>query len=160
MPVIAEHAGLSIATAYRYFPALDELLNTYLHQVIILLRNHSHDCPKTGMALFEDVVAEWCRLLHIYGVSMVQLRSRRGLLERLREGDPVITTVREAWERPIRAVMRELDIADDRFDEALFLFNLLFDPREVLDLIGTGMSDEEALRFLITTYTGALGSWS
>lgn len=156
MPVVANLAGLSVATAYRYFPTLDELLNTYLHQVITLLRDYSHDCPKTGAALFEDVVGEWGRLLQTYGAAMIQLRSRRGLLERLREGDPVITTVRDAWERPIRSLMRELGVADDRFDDALFLYNLLFDPREVLDLIGAGMSQDSARRLLVTTYYGAL----
>lgn len=160
MPAIAEQAGLSIATAYRYFPTLEGLLNTYLHHVIILLRNYSHDCPKTGTALFEDVIAEWGRLLANYGAAMVHLRSRRGLIERLHEGDPVITTVRDAWERPIRSVMRELGVPDTQFDYALFLYNLIFDPREILDLERAGMNQQEALRQLISAYYGAIRAWA
>ncbi|GAA4927577.1 hypothetical protein HD597_000627 [Nonomuraea thailandensis] len=92
----------------------------------------------------------------LYGDAMVQLHSRRGFLRRLREGDRVIATVRDAWERPIRSLMHELGVPDDRFDETLFLYNALFDPREVLDLIDSGLSQEEALRHLTDAFYGAI----
>lgn len=160
MPLVAERAGLSVATAYRYFPSIDELLGAYLHSVIVQLRNYSHDCPKTGIALFEDVAAEWARLLRTYGTAMVQLRSRRGFLARLRGGDELITSVRDAWERPIRSVMRHLGVPDEHFDHALFLYNLMFDPREILDLTGTGLPEQVALRNLAQAYYGALRGWA
>jgi AcrR family transcriptional regulator len=160
MPLVAERAGLSVATAYRYFPSIDELLGAYLHSVIVQLRNYSHDCPKTGLALFEDVAAEWTRLLRTYGTAMVQLRSRQGFLARLRGGDEVITSVRDAWERPIRSVMRHLGVPDEHFDHALFLYNLMFDPREILDLIGAGMPEQVVLRNLVQAYYGALRGWA
>ena len=159
VPAIAKRAGLSPATAYRYFPSLDELLTVYLHDVIVALRDYSHDCPRTGKALFEDVVREWGRLLTVYGTATIHLRSRQGFLERLRGGDEVIGTVRDAWERPVRSVMRALDIPDDQFDYALFLNNIIFDPREVLDLTGQGLSLDEALDRLVTAYYGALRGW-
>jgi AcrR family transcriptional regulator len=160
MPLIAERAGLSVATAYRYFPTLDDLLNAYLHGVIVQLRNYSHDCTKTGVALFEDVVAEWARLLRTYGTAMVQLRSRQGFLTRLHDGDEVITSVRDAWERPIRGVMRHLGVPDEHFNHALFLYNLMFDPREILDLLDTGLTEQAALRQLTRAYYGALRGWA
>ncbi|WP_199821285.1 TetR/AcrR family transcriptional regulator [Streptomyces sp. NRRL B-3229] len=160
VPVIAKRAGLSTATAYRYFPSLDELLNTYLHDVIVELRDYSHDCPKTGSSLFKDVVHEWGRLLSVYGTAMIQLRAREGFLERLRAGDKVISTVRDAWERPIRSIMRKLDVPDEQFDYALFLYNIVFDPREVLDLVGQGFAVDDALDRLIATYYGALRGWA
>nr|WP_279497819.1 hypothetical protein [Actinomadura rubrisoli] len=94
--------------------------------------------PKTGKALFEDVVREWGRLLTVYGTATIHLRSRQGFLERPRGGDEVIGAVRDAWERPVRSVMRALDVPDDQFDYALFLNNIIFDPREVLDLTAVG----------------------
>ncbi|MEV7979878.1 TetR/AcrR family transcriptional regulator [Streptomyces sp. NPDC086519] len=157
---IAQRAGLSSATAYRYFPSLDELLTTYLHDVIVRLRDYSHDCPKTSTALFEDVVHEWGRLLTMYGTAMIQLRSREGFLHRLRSNDAVISTVRDAWERPVRSVMRKLGVPDDQFDHALFLYNVLFDPREVLDLVGEGLPLDDALDRLIAAYYGALRGWA
>ncbi|MEU8691140.1 TetR/AcrR family transcriptional regulator [Streptomyces sp. NPDC048665] len=160
VPVVAKLAGLSSATAYRYFPSLDELLTAYLHEVIVALRDYSHDCPKTGTALFEDVVREWGRLLTVYGTAMIQLRSREGFLQRLRSNDAVIGAVRDAWERPVRSVMRKLGIPDEQFDHALFLYNILFDPREVLDLVAEGLPLDEALDRLVGAYYGALRGWS
>ncbi|WP_190823702.1 TetR/AcrR family transcriptional regulator [Saccharopolyspora pogona] len=160
MPAIADRAGLSVPTAYRYYSALDDLLNAYLHRVIVELRDYSHDCPKTGPALFEEVAGEWARLLESYGAAMVQLRARSGFLARLRGNDPVISTVREAWERPVRSVMRHLEIPDEHFEHALFLCNIMFDPREILDLVETGLTREEALRHLEHAYFQALVGWA
>ncbi len=160
MPLVAERAGLSVATAYRYFPSLDTLINAYLLSTLVELRNYSHDCPKTGLALFEDVVAERFRLAHRYGAATVQARSRQGFLARLREQDEVITAVRDIWERPIRCVMRHFDIPDEHFDHALFLHNILFDPREILDLICDGRSDRAARERLTQAYYGALRGWA
>ncbi|MGP3968324.1 TetR/AcrR family transcriptional regulator [Streptomyces sp. 6N223] len=160
MAVIAERANLSVATAYRYFPSLDELLNAYLLGVIVKLRDYSHDCPKTGPALFEDVVREWARLVRSYGPAMVHIRSRTGFLTRLRENDEVITPVRDTWERPIRTVMRHLGVPDEHFDHALFLYNAMFDPREILDLINTGLTEEAAISHMTAAYYGALQGWA
>lgn len=160
IPLIAETAGVSVATAYRFFPSLDELLGAFVLKVIIVLRDFSHDCPKTGKPLFETVVAEWLRLLGVYGAGMVQLRSRRGYLERLHQGDQVIGTVRDAWERPIRSVLRAEHIDDDQFEWALFIRNVLFDPREVIDLLGLGLTSTDINRRLTSTYYGALRGWA
>ena len=159
VPAVAERAGLSAATAYRYFSSLDELLDDYLQTVIVALRAHSHDCPKRGTALFEDVASEWGRLVNIYGPAMVQLRSRRGFLERLDAGDPTVVIVRDAWERPIRSVLRALNIPDEHFDHALFIYNLLFDPREILDLQRRTGSTQSSLSLLTSAYYAALTSF-
>ncbi|KMS73374.1 TetR family transcriptional regulator [Streptomyces viridochromogenes] len=160
MAVIAERASLSPATAYRYFPSVEEVVKAYLLGVIVQLRNYSHDCPKTGPALFEDVSQEWARLVRSYGPAMVQIRSRTGFLTRLRNNDEVITPVRDAWERPIRTVMRHLDVPDEHFDHALFLCNAMFDPREILDLISTGLTEETAISRMTGAYYGALQGWA
>lgn len=160
MAAVASCAGLSQATAYRYFSSIEDLLNAYLHQVVIRLRDFSHDCPATGPALFDEVAAEWFRLLDTYGTAMVQLRSREGLLKRLHRNDPVIGAVREAWERPVRALMRAEDVPDSEFDAALFLYNTLFDPREVLDLTAVFGDPDAVRRRLTATYRAALKGWS
>jgi AcrR family transcriptional regulator len=160
MSDVAERAGLSVATAYRYFPSLEDLLTTYVRGVIVELRDYSHDCPKTGTALFEDVVAHWVQLLHLHGAAIVQLRSHTGFLTRLLDNDERIGIVRDAWERPIRGVLRQLGIADEHFNHALFLYNVLFDPREILDLVDTGLQESEAVDRLIGAFYGALQGWA
>ena len=106
------------------------------------------------------MVRQWLILLHTYGVAMIQLRSKEGFLKRLRERDAVIETVRDAWERPIRALLREFAVPDSEFEYALFLYNLLFDPRELLDLADLGLSDDEILNRQTTTFYAALRALS
>ncbi|MFG1687060.1 TetR/AcrR family transcriptional regulator [Nonomuraea sp. NPDC049269] len=160
MPKIAKAAGLSTATAYRYYPTLGELLNHYLYSVLVQLRDFSHDCPATGLELYSRVIDEWIRLVHVYGRTMVQLRPRTGLLARLRAHDSVITASRDAWERPIRAVLRSERLADDTFEPAFFLHNLMFDAREILDLSDLGLSDDEIKRRMVSAFKGAIRGWA
>ena len=158
MPAIAERADLSIATAYRYFPTLEELHSAYLHSVAVNLRDFSLGCSLHGTKLFEEVAYRWVRLLRTYGKAMIQVRSREGFLSRLHAGDPVITTIRETWERPIREVMRELGLDEEHFDYALMVYNALFDPREIGDLMENrgSRSEQEVLEGHIRIYYGAL----
>ncbi|AGP52277.1 TetR/AcrR family transcriptional regulator [Streptomyces rapamycinicus] len=160
VPLVAERAGLSPATAYRYFSSREDLIRGYVHGTIVELRNFSHDCPKTGLALFEDVVTERIRLVRITGAATIQVRSRRGFLTRLRDQDEVMLTVRDIWERPLRAVMRHFRVDDAHFDHALFLYNLMFDPREILDLIDSGLAESDVAARLIPAYYGALRGWT
>lgn len=160
IPAVADRAGLSVATAYRYFPSLEDLLTGYMRAVATELRDYSHDCPKTGTALFEDVATHWARQLRIHGPAMAELRSHRGFLRRLVDNEELTGIVRDAWERPIRGVLRQLGISDDHFNHALFLYNTLFDPREVLDLIDTGLAESEAISRLVGAYYGAVRGWA
>ncbi|MFF1565702.1 TetR/AcrR family transcriptional regulator [Streptomyces sp. NPDC058293] len=160
MPAVAQHAGLSVATAYRYFSTLDEVISAYVYSTIVELRNFSHDCPLTGTALFEAVGAERIRLVRVHGAATVQVRSRQGFLARLHAQDPVISAVRDIWERPIRGILRHFGVDDTHFDHALFLYNALFDPRDILDLIATGMDEATTTRHLTRAYYGALQGWA
>lgn len=157
---VADRAGLSVATAYRYFPSLEELLTGYMREVVVELRDYSHDCLATGTALFEDVATHWAHQLRLHGPAMAQLRSHRGFLRRLLDDEELTSIVRDAWERPIRSVMRHFGVADEHFDHALFLYNVLFDPREVLDLVDTGLEESEAVRRLVAAYYGAIQGWA
>lgn len=160
MSRIAERAGVGTATAYRYFPTLDALLSTYLHDVVIQLRDFSHDCPERGPQLFDAVATRWLWLVEQYGPAMVHLRSRRGLLERLRAQDPIIVAVRDAWERPIRFMMRAHGVREEYFENALMFYNALFDPREVLDLRRVGYEPEEIRVRLTASFVAALRAWA
>lgn len=160
MAVIAERAGVSMATAYRYFPSLVDIWNGYLQRVYVQLREASHDCSATGRELYLAVVTGWLRLVEVYGRAMVQLRPRSGLLVRLHQHDLVVTTSREAWERPLRAVLRQEALPDELFDYAFFLHNLMFDAREVLDLSDHGLSQAEIKTHLSSALIGALHAWN
>lgn len=153
---VAERSGLSIPTVYRYYPSAEALLGSYMTDVDAQIRDYSHDCNTPGPQLFDDVLAEWGRIVEVYGPGLVQIRSRRGFLERLSNGVAAMQFIREAWERPIRRVMRANKIDDEYFLSALFLFNMMFDPRELLDLTAREIPMDQALRIMKDAYLGAL----
>jgi hypothetical protein len=65
----------------------------------------------------------------------------------------------DALERPLREACEELGL-EPLGDEAMFLWNILFDPREILDLINTvGLSKDQTARRLVAALTGAMTGW-
>jgi AcrR family transcriptional regulator len=159
IPAVAERSGLSVPTVYRYFSSAEELLGSYMAEVDAQIRDYSHDCDSPGPTLFDDVLREWGHIVEVYGPGLVQLRSRRGFLERLNSGDSTMQMLREAWERPIRRLLRARAIDAEYFDSALFLFNMMFDPRELLDLTARGHTMDEVLAIMKDAYLGALDGW-
>lgn len=160
IPAVAERAGLSVPTVYRYYASSEDLLGSYRTEVIAQMRDYSHNCGTTGAALFDDVLREWGSVIEVYGPGMVQLRSQRGFLERLHSGDETMVLVRSAWERPLRLLLKSHSIDADYFESALFLFNIMFDPREILDLTRRGLSMSETLEVLKGGYIAALRGWA
>lgn len=153
---VAEAAGLSTATAYRHFPSVHDLGEAYLLRVVLALGSFTRRSQATGGAAFESAAREWGRLVTTHGAAMVHLRSRRGLLERLADNDPVITALRDAWQPPITALMNDLGIDPGHFPLALLLCNALLDPREILDLTRHGLTTGQALQVLTAAFNGAL----
>lgn len=156
---VAERAGVSATTVYRHYASAEAILGTYMIEVDAQIRDFSHDCTTAGPELFDDVLKEWGSIIEVYGPGLVQLRSRRGFLDRLTTGDTAMQMVRDAWERPIRRLLRTEEIDDSYFDGALFLFNMMFDPRELLDLRARDMPMETVLAVLKDAYLGALHGW-
>ncbi|MCS4593312.1 TetR/AcrR family transcriptional regulator [Brevibacterium sediminis] len=161
MPEIAEKAELSVATAYRFFPSMEDLRSEYLRSVIEQLADFSESSQEQGRSLFDQVLAEWLRLQTKFGDAIISLRSSEGYLTRLRRGEAVIATTRRAWEEPIRQLLGELGMQPIPIDEALYLHNLLFDPRDVKDLrTQLGWTEPEIRRRLTKNYCALLRSWT
>ena len=131
---IAARAEVAVTSAYRYYASLDELLSAYLHQLMEELAEFSTACPLQGPDLFEAVLSRWVDLVFEHGKVLVRLRSRSGYLERLDRKDPVIQTSQQIWERPLSNLLDDQELSDVPMRRALFLCNVLTDPREILDL--------------------------
>nr|WP_255426731.1 TetR family transcriptional regulator [Pseudonocardia sp. C8] len=160
MTEVAERAEVAAATAYRHFGSVDEILAVYRFDVGLRLLTHSRRSDHHGLRLLEDVCAEWVRLVVEHGRAMVHTRSDEGYLARLRAGARHISVQAEAMERPIAEAAAELGIPEPG-EEGLFLWNILFDPREIFDLLDTvGMSQAETTRRLVAAFCGSLRGWS
>ncbi len=157
---VAERAEVATATAYRHFGSVDEILAEYRFDVGLRLLEYSRRSELTGVALLTDVSREWVRLVVKHGGAMVHTRSDIGYLERLRSGARYLTVQADALQRPIAEAAAELALADPG-DEGMFLWNILFDPREIFDLLGTvGLTEEQVTTRLVGAFCGALAGWA
>jgi AcrR family transcriptional regulator len=156
---VAERAEVATATAYRHFSSVDEILAEYRFDVGLRLLEFSQKCDSTGVTLLTDVSREWVRLVVKHGGAMVHTRSDVGYLERLRSGARYLTVQADALQRPIAEAATELGLSDPG-DEGMFLWNILFDPREVFDLLRTvGLSEERVAARLVGAFCGAIAGW-
>lgn len=161
MQAIAARAEIGPATAYRYYSTVDDALAAYVYSVIEELRDFSASSNAKGQPLFDSVVEKWVDLIAVHGPALVQLRHRQGFLERLNSGNELTVMVRTAWDKPIWELLEDLGLPDEMYAYALVLNNMLFDPREILDLLQqTNMSRQEVIRRLTEAYRGALRGWA
>ncbi|MYS81784.1 TetR/AcrR family transcriptional regulator [Embleya scabrispora] len=161
MQAVASRAEIGPATAYRYYSSIEDVLAAYVLSVVGELRDFSETSTAAGRPLFDSVVDKWVDLLAEHGPVLVQLRSRRGYLERLHAENEIIATVRDAWTEPVRGLLDDIGLPDEMIKYALFLSNMMFDPREIQDLLQeTDLSRREVTTRLTEAYGGALRGWA
>jgi AcrR family transcriptional regulator len=159
MADIARAAEVSTATAYRHFASVDDVLARFRFDVGSELLEFSRQQQATGLELLRLVSSKWVTLVVAHGRAMVHTRSGEGYLARLRTGATHLTVQADALSGALRDTCLELGV-EDPGDEALFLWNVMFDPREIFDLIETlGLSPDETARRLVATLVGALQGW-
>ncbi|MFK0002378.1 TetR/AcrR family transcriptional regulator [Paenarthrobacter sp. NPDC090522] len=160
MSQIAAEAGISTATAYRHFASVDDALAAYRFEVGRELLEFSRTQTSAGLELLEVVCAKWVHLVVQHGESMIHTRSAEGYLARVKAGAYYLTVQADALALPLREACRELALPHPG-DEALFLWNGFFDPREINDLIQSlQLTAEQASARLVRTFTAALTGWS
>lgn len=157
---VAERAEVSVATAYRHFGSVGEILDLYRLQVGTRLLEFSRKQDGQGVELLTAVSRHWVKLVVRHGAAMVHSRSDEGYLARLHADVPHLTVQAEALRPGIRQTVVELGIGDPG-DGALLLWNALFDPREIFDLMGTlGMSPDEVADRLMAAFLAAMAGWA
>jgi|GEM_PF-587218 len=160
MTEVARAAEVSPATAYRQFASVEDILSEYRFEVGCRMRDYSRTLEGFGLERLEALCRCWVGLVVEHGDAMVANRSKHGYLDRLRQDTYYLTVQAEALFEPLQQSAKELGIRDIG-DEALFLWNLLFDPREIFDLLNTvGLSEERVGTQLFAAFEGALAGWA
>lgn len=160
---IARQADVSVATAYRHFESADDALSAYRRDIGGKFRDHSLQQPGLGLALLESVCGYWVDLILAEGAALVHRRSPEGFLARYRADEPYLEGQAQALDRPIRELVVILGVGElaGVDDEAAFLWNVLFDPREIFDLRDTlGLSPAQITHRLVSAFRGALLGWA
>src|SRR2546423_4463610 len=137
LQTVAEEAGVSTATAYRYFGSAQEAVVAYILEfpdevAAVFAERENGEQGIERLALW---CSTWIELVDEgWGTSLVYLRSPEGFLARRAEGDPVIDAVCRHVEPLMSDALDALELSTDTLDVALFLWNAVYDPREILDL--------------------------
>jgi AcrR family transcriptional regulator len=127
---VAQHVGVSTATAYRHFASLDDLANAHLTRVpehAVALFERARRRATEPEAVFEAWNRSWVASCLEHASTTVPLRSAKGFLQRRAEGDPLVTYVCDQ-------VAPLLEACDVPVDIGLAVWNVVSDPREVIDL--------------------------
>jgi AcrR family transcriptional regulator len=160
MADLGRAADMSTATTYRYFQSLEDVAQAYLVRTMTGLRDFSVQRPETGTALLRVITRFWVGVVIEHGKVLVQVRSRRGFLERLHRQVPSTVLGVEARRRALLGVLAEKHLSSQMLDEAAMLYNTMFDPREILDLIQIrGFDADRVTHVLIGAFIAALKGW-
>lgn len=157
---LGKAAGMSTATAYRYFQSLEEVAQAYLIRTMTELRDFSASRNEAGTALLHVISRHWVGIIIEHGEVLVQIRSRRGFYDRLQRRVESTSLGVEARRRALIGVLAEHDLPASMLEDAAMLYNTMFDPRDVLDLINLrGLSPNTATNVLVSAFIGALKGW-
>jgi AcrR family transcriptional regulator len=160
MRKLAEEANISPATIYRYYGTIDGVVESFRQAVISSVVAKSEACTDSGIQLLKSVCLFWVDLVIKDGKAMSHSRSRTGYMQRLRAQTPDILMQEAAMSRPLAEACRELKITVPG-EEALFLWNQIFDPRDVLDLMDSLKLGRVELRDrLLHALLGSLKGWA
>jgi AcrR family transcriptional regulator len=161
LAAVAARAEVSVATAYRYFSSLEELLTALMQAIVDGFLDFRESSLATDGELFEELLGRWVELMAgDEGPVMVQLRSRLGFLQRLRDADPVISGVAHVWAPAVLPLLTAAGATREQLPHALMLLNVLVDPREILDMRQVlKMTPAQIRATLSATYRAALQVW-
>ncbi|HRL47844.1 MAG TPA: helix-turn-helix domain-containing protein [Propioniciclava sp.] len=159
MADVAEHAEVSTATAYRHFTSVEDILIQFRRDVGQRLLVFSEKQTAVGVELLTTVSREWVTIVLRHGGAMIHTRSETGYLTRLRDRTEYLTAQAQALQHPIASAAEELGLGNPG-DIGLFLWNILFDAREIIDLRDSEHLDADGINArLIGTLCGALRGW-
>ncbi len=162
---LAAEAGVSRSTTYRNFDspaaAIDAYVDDFLTEFEIAA---GRDATTSSDADVTEPAGRLIGICRAWGVvvgqrshALVHVRSTEGFLARVRRGDPVIGRIHTLVRAAVVDAVNEGAIHTNDFDYAVFLWNLLLDPRELVDLAeDTNQSIAQATERLTNDYLAIL----
>ncbi|MFC7310746.1 TetR/AcrR family transcriptional regulator [Streptomyces monticola] len=157
---LAKEAGVSTATAYRHFSDVRQAIEAYYENLVDELMVEIVAIPRdvSPIERFEKACRIWVRHASRWSRAAVYIRSPDGFLARLKGGDPMVTRIYDVLAPLTLALMDTGDIATQRPEFAVLVWETLFDERVILDLMdGMHWSTERIAAELTQSALCALG---
>jgi AcrR family transcriptional regulator len=173
---LADEAEVSRSTTYRNFSspaaATDAFVDSFLTDFEAEVAALASDGPVEHLA---DICHAWAVLVEQHSQALVHVRSTEGFLSRVRRGDPIIGRIHGLMRSAIVEALAAGELPGSGSDSdsgsdtgsgpgsdpdyAVFLWNLLLDPRELLDLAEhRGETVTSAAEALTADFLSLLGS--
>lgn len=149
LPDLAREAGVSTATVYRHFDALIELRRQFYERAVsrLLVELDALAENSAGFRLYYAVCARVVEHYETWARPASVVRSSRGYLERLNEGDGAIAEHYALFERVLTNLIELGIVPDQNRPTALLLWATVFDERVYLDFrFGQGLSIDDTCR--------------
>lgn len=161
LPELAREAGVSTATVYRHFEALQELRLEFYHRSLSgLLADLEELLDKyEGFRLFDVICGQILEHFEVWGRPASILRSTRGYLERYRDGDSLVVQHYGLLERVLVNLIDRGIVPEQDHETAVLVWATIFDERVYLDFrFGKGLSAQETTRVMGATVLSFLRS--
>ncbi|MFV1991603.1 MAG: TetR/AcrR family transcriptional regulator [Acidimicrobiales bacterium] len=130
---LATEAGVSRATTYRNFASPNDAVTAFISEFLSEFEDAISD-EGSVVANIEEVCLAWGDLVERRSSALVKVRSTEGFLARTRSGDSIICRIDALVRAAILLDDHGSTLSQSDLDYAVFLWNLLLDPRELLDL--------------------------
>lgn len=155
---LAAEADVSRATTYRNFPTTAAAIEAFIDDFLTHFEGAVSEQAESAigddpLAPITTLCAAWGELVDRRSRALAHVRSTEGFLTRLRRGDPIIGRIHRIVRAAIDDTIAGGALPKLDADYAVFLWNMLLDPRELLDLAEhNGQSVPEATAQLTNDY--------
>jgi AcrR family transcriptional regulator len=156
---VARRAEVSAATAYRHFTSTEDAIGACYDQLCLGLIELFDAIPeRLGAEEYIRRLSQiWVAQAASWGPAAVYLRSPRGFLARLDDGDPFITVLNERLTTAVSQAIEVGVLPDQDLRYATLLWVTLFDERVIVDLTHSHhLNMTETARRLTASLFGAL----
>ncbi len=133
---LARVTGLGRATVYRHFSSTEAVVEAYVLRELgdFLDLGRRPIADGGGVARLRELCSAWADLVERSGAALVHVRSTEGFLRRAAGGDLVIAPIHEVMSAVFGACAHDGHLVAFDPTTAVFYWNLLLDPRDVIDL--------------------------
>ncbi|MFE3002313.1 TetR/AcrR family transcriptional regulator [Nocardia sp. NPDC059246] len=160
IPELAAAAGVGVATAYRHFPTPQDALQAFHRRAIehLVQALAAVDAGPDPVERFHRCCRTWVDQAGQWGPAVRYIRSSRGFIERLADGDESITALHDMLAEVLNAPARQGKTAEFDLTYAVLLWITIFDERVVYDLTEhRHWSPAQVTDHLTRAVAGALG---
>jgi hypothetical protein len=132
---LADCAGVSRATTYRNFSAPSDAIDAFISRFLTDFEIEVTALPHgKNLERLVGLCRAWARLVDDRSQALVHVRSADGFLTRAKRDDPIIGRIHRLVRVNLADAMAAGALPESDLDYAVFLWNLLLDPRELADL--------------------------